>query len=62
MNEMVTTCHVRHIFTPVNQIMNKICMQYNNLLNENNSIPQSVFAENNQMKIVCLLETNSIPF
>ena len=39
MNEMVTTCHIRHISMPVDQTINEIYMQCNNLLNESNSIP-----------------------
>ena len=46
MNEMIATHHMRHIFMPVNQIINGIYMQCNILLNENKSIPQSVFAKN----------------
>ena len=55
------TCHVRHIFMPVDQIINKIYLQCNNLLNENNSI-QRVLTKNNQMRTVWLLKTNSILF
>ena len=52
MNEMIMTHHVRHIFMPIDQTINKIYMQCNILLNQNNSIPQTVFAKNNQMRIV----------
>ena len=39
MNEMITTHHVRHIFTPIDQTIARIHMQCNILLNENKSIP-----------------------
>ena len=59
---MIVTHHMRHISMPVNQTINKIYMQCNILLNENKSMPQSVYARNNKMRTVWLLETNSIPF
>ena len=37
-------------------------MQHNKLLNDNKSIPQSVFTHNTKMGTVWLLKTNSIPF
>ena len=48
MSEMITTCHMRHIFTPVDQTINGNYMQCNILLSENKSIPQSGFAKNNK--------------
>ena len=59
---MIMTHHVQHIFMPINQTINWICMQCNILLNEHNSLPQSIFAKNNQMRSVLLLKANSIPF
>ena len=59
MNEIVVTHHVRHIFMPVDQIINKIYLQCNNLLNENNSIPQTVFAKNNQMTLIAYFKEKS---
>ena len=52
MNEMIMTCHVRHIFMPVDKKINEIYLQCNNLLDQNNSIPQTDFAKNNQMSTV----------
>ena len=49
MNEMIMTCHVRHIFMPIDQNIKKIYLQCNhllfNLLNQNNSILQTVFCK-----------------
>ena len=33
-NETITTHHMRHIFMPVNQTNEKLCISCNNLLNE----------------------------
>ena len=32
-NEMITTCHVRHIFMPIDQTDEKLFISCNNLLN-----------------------------
>ena len=62
-HEMSVHFPMRHILMPVDQIVNGICMQCNILLNEHNSISQSVFANNNQMRTVRLLKKfNPIPF
>ena len=55
-------CPMRHFFTPGEQTINGICMHCNILLNDNKSIPQTVFTNNNKMRTVWLLKTNSIPF
>ena len=49
---MDATHHIRHIFTPINQNINKIYLQCNNLLNQNYSIPQTVLGKNNLSLIV----------
>ena len=51
-HEMSMRHPMRHIFMSVDHTINGICMQCNILLNEHNSIPQSVFANNNQMRTV----------
>ena len=53
---------MRHFFMPGEQTINGICMHCNILLNDNKSIPQTVFTNNNKMRTVWLLKTNSIPF
>ena len=42
---MIMAHHVRHIFMPINQIIKKGYMQCNNFLDQNNLIPQTVFAK-----------------
>ena len=51
---------MRHIFMSVDQTINGIIMHHNVLLNDNKSIPQTVFTNNNKMRTVRLLKTNSI--
>ena len=41
---------MRHICMPTNQTINDIYIQCNILLNENKSVPQSVFAKKNHFK------------
>ena len=53
---------IRHFFTSGEQTINGICMHCNMLLNDNKSIPQTVFTKNTKMKTVWLLKTNSISF
>ena len=50
---------MRHFFTPGEQTINGICML---LLNDNNSIPQTVFSNNSKMRTVWGLKQNSTPF
>ena len=61
MSKMIATCHVRHIFMPINQNFKKIYAQCNNLLNQNNSIPQTVFAKNNQNENSLIVENKFNP-
>ena len=60
MNEMVTTHHVRHIFMPIDQIINKVYMQCTNLLNQFN--PTNCFCKEQPNENSLMLKTNSIPF
>ena len=50
--EMSVRCPVRHIFMPVEQTINGICMQCNILLDDNKPITQTVFTYNNKMRTV----------
>ena len=61
-HEMSVGRPMRQFFTPGEQTINGICMHCNILLNDNKSIPQTVFTNNNKMRTVWLLKTNSIPF
>ena len=47
-NKMIVTCHIRHIFMPIDQNIKKIYLQCNNLLNQNNEQPNenSLIVEN----------------
>ena len=47
---------------PVNQTINGIEVCCNILLNDNNSIPQTVFSNNSKMRTVGLLPPNAILF
>ena len=61
MNQMIVTHHVRDIFMPIDQNIKKLYLQQNHLLNQNNSIPQTVFAKNNQTRTVSIFATKFNP-
>ena len=61
MNEKVMTCPIRHIFIPIDQIINRVHLQCNNLLNEHNSIPQTVFAKEQPNKNSLIVENKFNP-
>ena len=46
---------------PIDQNFKKIYAQCNNLLNQNNSIPQTVFAKNNQNENSLIVENKFNP-
>ena len=47
---------------PIDQTINGIKVRRKFLLNDNNSIPQTVFSNNTKMRTVWELKQNSIPF
>ena len=54
-------CPMRHIFMPVNQTINGICMRCNILLNDNKSIPQIVFTNKQQNENDLIVENKFNP-